>query len=219
MMDENYGPYGKEQVKILDASFQNILENIANGTCKVMMYCADKELPSTLEDYDKYNVLKKYEKHERYPDPLVRLFIEIHSNLGYTKEQLKNMNLNVIQKLKEIKESLKVGISMLFEAKEHICKSLMMLDIFKKNLMRNAVTRDQLIWTLEKWKNIDMKVSNEAVFGLEKDIITYNQRLDIPDPKLLATVQSQVKGSDEPPTSFLTNAFSSTYVMTLLKCN
>ena len=162
--------------------------------------------------------MKKFEKHEKYPDPIVRAWIDIQLGMGYSKEQYNSLAINAMQKLKEVKKELKIGIQMLFEAKEQVCKSLMSMDLFKKNFLFKTWNKEQMISILEMFKNVDIKVSNEAVFDLTRENIKFTQRLDIPDPKLLSIVHSKANGSVETPSSLLTHAFSATYNMTLVRC-
>lgn len=93
----------------------------------------------------------------------------------------------------------------------------MLLDLLKSNMMTKMYTREQFVTMMENMKKVDIIVSHEQVFGIEKEYIKYEQKLDVPNPKLLAKVQSKVSGSIDPPSSFMTHAFSSTYNMTLLK--
>ena len=217
-MEEQYGPYGHEQIKILDNWFQNILENIASSSCKIMLYCMDHEsMPKTKEEFDSFIYMKKFEKHEKYPDPIMRQFLESKVEQGLTKEQIQNEVDNVIPIWREIKVELWEGIAKLFETKEQLCKTLMKFDLFKKNLMYKIITKEQFIRNLENFRSFDISISNEQVFGMEKDYIKYEQRMDIPDPKIMAKVQSILMGGDEPISRFITSAFSSTYNMTLLK--
>ena len=183
-----------------------------------MLYSIDRdELPKTKEEFEKFKVMKKYERHERYPDPIIHSYIESKFEMGLSKDQFSNEIINVNAVGKNIKKDLKKGILMLNEAKEQICKSLMSFDLYKKNLMSTIYAKEQWMKVIENMKTVDIQISNEDVFDLTKEFICYEQRVDIPDPKLLARVRSKAGGSVDPPSAFMTHAFSSTYTMSLLK--
>ena len=56
--EENYGPFGAEKIKILENSFNSILENMLCWGTKLMLYVAEKDLPKTKADYERYDKLK-----------------------------------------------------------------------------------------------------------------------------------------------------------------
>lgn len=79
-MDESYGPFGKEKLKLLENSFDMFLENILSGAgFKMCFYAIDKSLPPEYEDYVSFNKMKKYQQHEKYPDENIREFVRIKS--------------------------------------------------------------------------------------------------------------------------------------------
>jgi hypothetical protein len=55
--EENYGPFGIEKIKILENSFSSILENMLCCGTKLMLYVAEKDLPKTKADYERYDRL------------------------------------------------------------------------------------------------------------------------------------------------------------------
>ena len=57
-MNDSFGPYGHNHVKILDSCFQSIVENSCGSVCKLMLYCCDKNLPKSKEEFDSYKVMK-----------------------------------------------------------------------------------------------------------------------------------------------------------------
>mmetsp|Transcript_13557 Transcript_13557/g.15712 ORF Transcript_13557/g.15712 Transcript_13557/m.15712 type:complete len:82 (+) Transcript_13557:496-741(+) len=79
--------------------------------------------------------MKKYKRHEVYPDPIVRKYIESNISMGLTNDQILNFSINQLPHLIEIKNEMKLGVSMLFEAKEQIYKSLMLHSLFKNKFM------------------------------------------------------------------------------------
>jgi len=120
----SYGPFGKEKIKILDNTFNSIVENMLSGGTKLMLYVIDKEnMPKTAEEFINYSKLKKFEKYEKYPDPLVRKFIDSRTILNLTETQIHHFYKNQLPKLHEIKDEMRKGISMLFGARDQIYKS------------------------------------------------------------------------------------------------
>ena len=167
-MSEKFGPYGSEQVKILDSCFQTIIENLAKSTDKVMLYCCDKDVPTTKEEYDRYKVMKKFEKHEKYPDPIVRQYIKNHLTFNFSKPQYEHIIKNIQPEVRAVKQEIRAGLKMLSEAKEHICKQLMHYDLVKNTMLPAFITKEQILTILKSTENVDLRLTNEAVFNFEE---------------------------------------------------
>ena len=60
----------------MDSAFSQILENLIFPTSKLFLYISDKNIPNSKDQYERYKGMKKFEQYEKYPDPLVRFFIE-----------------------------------------------------------------------------------------------------------------------------------------------
>lgn len=215
LKEENYGPFGVEKIKILENSFNSILENMLCCGSKLMLYVAEKELPKTKADYERYDKLKKFKSHEIYPDPLVRKFIESRIELNMTNDQYLNFYINQIPHLIEIKHEMKEGINMLFNAKTQIYKALMMHHLFKLNFMNMSICKEQLISLLKDMKDIDLKVSYEQVFNVQKEDIEITKSLDIIDPEVYANVTSNY--SNEPDPNKWPKSVSKTFTMIMQK--
>ena len=210
--EESFGPFGSEKVKILENSFNSILENMLCWGNKLFLYAVEKDLPKSKADYERYDKLKKFKRHEIYPDPLVRRFIETNIELNLSTDQFLNLYINQIPQLIEIKNEMKIGVNMLFEAKQQIYKSLMLNHVFKKKFMNPTICKAQLIHTLNDMKDFDLKVSYEQIFNVQKEDIEIERSIDIIDPEIYAKVTSWDCEIDP---STLPKAFSDTFQMTV----
>lgn len=187
----NFGPFGNEKVKILENSFKAILENMFCGGNKLLLYVIEnKDLPKWKADYERYEKLKKFKRYELYPDPLVRKFIEDNIDLNLTDEQLLHLHANQIPQLIEIKKEMKIGMNMLFEAKEQIYKSLMLNHVFKKKFMNTWIWKEQLIHQLNYIKEVDIKVGYEQIFNVQKEEIEVERSIEIMDQEIYGQVTS-----------------------------
>jgi hypothetical protein len=183
-ISESYGPFGKEKVKLLDNSFDMIMENMfCGGGIKQMLYVVDKKLPSSKAEFDSYIKLKKFQQYEQYPDPIVRSFIETQIAFNLTTDQYNNFLKNHLKILKVIKTEMTDGVSQLFSAKQQIYKSLMLLDLFKSNFVAASMTKKQLLNAIDNIRHNELKVSYQQLFNIQKKEIDVETRIDIPDPK------------------------------------
>ena len=128
---KDYGPFGVERVKIIDSAFTQILDNLVFPTNKLFLYIADKDIPITKDQFERYKTMKKFEQYENYPDPFVRFYIEEKINWMYGEDEYKNYEENSSPLMKMVKQELKKGIKMLIEAKNQICHTMMINDIYK----------------------------------------------------------------------------------------
>ena len=67
-----FGPFGREKLKVLESSFDCFLENILSGSNIKIAFYACENFPKNYTEYQKYLKLKKYQQHEKYPDKHVR---------------------------------------------------------------------------------------------------------------------------------------------------
>lgn len=87
----NYGPYGPEKIKMMDFAFKSIIENMLCGMTKLTLYSLDKDIPATKVDFERYAKMKKFQRHEKYPDPLVRSFIELILEKNLSSDQYQDL--------------------------------------------------------------------------------------------------------------------------------
>jgi hypothetical protein len=99
--------------------------------------------------------MKKFEKHEKYPDEYVRTYVDEIVDMNYSKAQYDNLHENVHLPAIELKNEMKKGLNVLFEAKDMLYKSLMKLDLMKSKLMPAAVSKDQIMNLFKQMKEID----------------------------------------------------------------
>lgn len=185
-ISEKYGPIGEEKVKILDYSFDMILENSLCGPgMKSLFYMWDREdIPKSAEDFDKYEKMKKYQQYESYPDPIIRQFIETKIKMGYTKAQFKNMLENQFPLVKSIKKEFKDSVNLMYQAKWGIFKALMSYDLFKRSWFSSKISKEEFIDGLDTIRFNDMKISMKDILNVEKQDLTINREFHIPNPKV-----------------------------------
>jgi len=120
-MSNKFGPFGCQKKKIMENSFNMIIENMLCGEgIKLQLYGVDKNIPETREEYERYTKMKKYQQYEEYPDPLVRDYIEEVLSFGYNKDQFNHVIKNQKPALIKMKQEIRKAIIMLFDAREQI---------------------------------------------------------------------------------------------------
>ena len=55
---KDFGPFGVERVKIIDAAFVQILENLIFTANKKLLYVADKDIPTNKDQFQRYQSMK-----------------------------------------------------------------------------------------------------------------------------------------------------------------
>ena len=145
----------------------------------------------------------------------MRKFIEQTIELNMTNDQYLNFYINQIPHLVEIKNEMKVGINMLFEAKTQIYKSLMNHHLFKMKFMNPSICKEQLIRWLKDMKEVDLKISYEQIFNVQKEEIEITKRLDIIDSEVYANVTPDL--NNEPDPNKWPKSVMQTFNMTLQK--
>lgn len=90
-INDKFEPYGCWQTKLLDTCFDAVVDSILSSGCKLLLYVSDKNRPKTKEDYVQFTKLKKFQKHEKYPDEYVHQFIDHILSQNLTDEQFENI--------------------------------------------------------------------------------------------------------------------------------
>lgn len=168
-MSDNYSPFGKEKVKIMDNAFNSILENMMCGGGKFPLYLLAKDFIPTKTDFEKFAKMKKFQRYENYPDPIIRKYMETHLHLNFSNEQYQHLVTNQLEKLKEVKVEMEKGISMLFEARNQIYKTCMLYDVYKKNFIGKSITKNQLVSYFKNMKDFEFKFGYEQIFNVRKE--------------------------------------------------
>lgn len=108
-LTKKFGAFGKEKLRIVDNSFDMLIENILSGSSlKLVLYVANKARPSNLKEYEEFKNMKKFEQYEKCPDETMRTVILNEANIfpeelhleNYLQNQL-NINRRVYSKLEE----------------------------------------------------------------------------------------------------------------------
>ena len=122
-----------------------------------------------------------------------------------------------------MRTQMRESIEKLTEVKESICKSLMTLDLFRRNFVSKIMSKPQCELLLKDLSNLNLKIKSEQVFGFEKHLVEFEQVLKVENPivysKALLSSKSQLKGakSSNLIAASVPEAFYKTYYMTLLK--
>ena len=116
---------GRCKLKILEETFDMFLESMLMGKdFKAAFYAADKIIPQTFAELQSYKKMKKFQKHEKYPDEKVRNFIDVNILTMQSEEEYNNYLLNKMPAIRKTKEEMKEGIKTLFAGKEIIYRAL-----------------------------------------------------------------------------------------------
>lgn len=169
MMSRNFCGFGKNKLEILEESFDQFLENTLMGRdFKGAFYACDKEFPTSYSDLISYSKMKKFQKHEKYPDEKVRDFIDVSCALMSSEEEYNNFLINKLPAIRETKKGLKKGITELFEAKQTIYKALMQNEV-SCGTMEPKLNKEKLISYLEAMKQGNLKITYREAFEIEEE--------------------------------------------------
>ena len=193
-MSNKFGPFGCQKKKIMENSFNMIIENMLCGEgIKLQLYGVDKNIPETREEYERYTKMKKYQQYEEYPDPLVRNYIEAVLSYGYNKDQFNHIIKNQKPALIKLKQEIKNAISMLFDAREQIYRSMINYSCFKKYFMAAALTKIQFLNSLDSIRHSDLKISHQKIFDIKSREVEVEAVFEVHDPKAFLKLAVQNK--------------------------
>jgi hypothetical protein len=213
-ISESCRPYNPNKIAIMDNAFQVIMDSMLCEGSKLMLYCADKDLPKTKSEYESYRKLGKFQRHSKYPDPLVRLFIENILLINYSNEQWTNFYKNELQIIKEFKKEVSDSISSLLESKFKIYKSLMMFDLIKTKIQSKSISKSQVMNLAANTKLKDIKITFDKVFNIQKKDMEVERRIHFVDPKAFA--KAAVHGVERDPNGEVPKSVTDTYNATLM---
>lgn len=199
-------------IKLLDSCFQTIIENAMTENLKLILYCWDKPIPLKKSEYDRYSVMKKFEKFENYPDEHIRTFIDHNISHKLKTYHYNYLEWNIYPILKNLKNSLKDGLNSLFEAQNTIIQTRMKLEMLDRELLEILYGSDS--------SNLAIKssLSVENVCDVTKNTVQLCQSLDIHDPLLYGKVLKKYKKSTAPSWKFQKSSIESSYSLTMQKC-
>lgn len=214
---ESCRPFGTKKIELLDDAFDSICDNMFCGGTKLLLYILDKDIPRSKAEYESYSKLGKFQRHAKYPDPLVRKYIEDNLILNLSNDQYHDFLTNQMQQFVEFKKEVREAISTLFQAKFKVYKAIMFLDLLKTKLTTKTISKSQLMNLAQQSKTRDMKISFEQIFNIQKEDVEVEKRIEIPDPKAFA--KAAIHGVQKSETGELPSFVSDTYHTTLLTCS
>lgn len=169
-------PFGSNRLNKLDKAFDSILDEMFCSGTKLMLYVQDKELPKSKAEYESYNKLGKFQKHAKYPDPLVRMFIENNLILNLNNDQYHNLLTNQMKQMGEFKKEVKEAVSTLFDARFKLYKAIMTHDLIKTKLTIKTISKSQLLNLVDHCKKHEVKVSYEQIFGIQRTLVDVERK-------------------------------------------
>jgi len=209
---ESCRPFGTKKLETLENAFQTIIDSLYCEGTKNLLYAIDKDIPRSKAEFDSYEKLGKFQRHAKYPDPLIRGFIENNLLFNYTNDQYIDFFNNKIENIREFKEEVREAISSLYEAQFKIYNSLMSHDLLKSKLLMKNISKSQLLSIASKTKLKGVKIPFERIFNIQKTAVTVEKKIEIPDPKAFAkaSVHGVVKNELGQLPKFVSDTFHTT---------
>ena len=190
---KNFGPFGKEKIKLLENNFDMFLENILSGSpCKIIFYAVDKEIPQTHAEFQSFLKMKKYQIYEKYPDETLREFIGAKAKCLDSKEEFNNFVKNAIPIFKNIKQEMKQGIANMIQGKNQIYQALMKYDLHYSQNSHIFWKKLSLQGILEEMKHSSFKLSYKDAFDVKESCQTINVELPIPNPNAFKKLRMKI---------------------------
>mmetsp|Transcript_37584 Transcript_37584/g.37139 ORF Transcript_37584/g.37139 Transcript_37584/m.37139 type:complete len:188 (-) Transcript_37584:3-566(-) len=180
------------------------------------LYACDKSLPKTKAEFESYKKLGKFQRHEKYPDPLIRDYVERSLLFNFSNEQYQNFTVNYMNAVQNLKEEVRDAISTLYEARSKIYKAIMTSDVLKTQACTKTIKKEQFLRMAEKCIHLNTKVTFDHIFNITKEKISVEKKIDIPNPKLFSralTFRASKPGPKEFPSEV-----SELYSTTLYSC-
>ena len=109
----------------------------------IHFYVSDKNIPTTKAEFESYSKLGKFQRHEKYPDPYVRKFIENTLILNLSNDQYQDLIVNQFKHMRKLREEVGDAISTLYEARSKIYTSIMLQDLIKTEFVVKTVRKSQ----------------------------------------------------------------------------
>ena len=190
---KNYGPFGKEKIKLLENSFDMFLENILSGSpCKIIFYAVDKDIPQTHAEFQSFLKMKKYQTYEKYPDEALREFIGAKAKCLDTKEEFNNFLKNSIPIFKEMKQEMKQGIANMIVGKNQIYQALMKYDLHYNQHPHLFWNKLKLQGILDEMKHSSFKLSYKDSFDIKEKVETAHVEIPIPNPNAFKKMRIKI---------------------------
>jgi hypothetical protein len=201
VLNEKFGMYGTEKVRIIEDTFDMLLENMLSGCgMKLAFYALDKDKPARKSEFDTYGFMKKLELHEKYPDEKVRNYIDLKRGCNKTEEECENYRINQIEIIKEIYKEVKESVISMIDAKQNLFKVLMKLDVIIKQGSCHISDVNKILLCLNDLKNGDVKVSYKEALNLKFANKELEQTIQIPDPQVMKASMVKIGAMKEEDT-------------------
>lgn len=186
ILNEKFGMYGTEKIRIIEDTFDMLLENMLSGCgMKLAFYALDKDKPTSKAEFDSYGFMKKLELHEKYPDEKLRNYIDLKRNMFKSEEEFDNYKINKIEMISEIYREVKESVISMIDAKQNLFKVLMKLDIMIKQGSCHMSDVNKILYCLNDLKNGDIKVSYKEALNLKFAYKELEQAIRIPNPQVM----------------------------------
>lgn len=206
-------PFGTNKLNKLDQAFDTIVDNMYCGGTKLMLYVIDKDIPKTRAEYESYSKLGKFQRHAKYPDPLVRQYIENNLLLNLNNEQYQDLIQNQLKQMGDFKKEVKEAVTALYDAKFKIYKSIMLHDLLKTKLTLKTISKNQLLNMAQNMKKHECVLSYDQIFDIKRKEISVEVKIPIPDPKAFA--KAAIHGVEKSENGELPSCVSDVYQTTI----
>jgi hypothetical protein len=186
------------------------------GGTKLLFYVLDKDIPKTKSEYESYKKLGKFQRHEKYPDPYVRKFIDDQVHLNLSSEQYQDFITNQMKSFAVLKEEARDAISTLYEARTKVYSSIMLHDLLKTQMTAKTISKVQFQNLAKNSMKGENYISYDQIFNINKREAKIERKLKIENPKLFA--RASLNGVQKLPDGSLPNLVSESYNTTIYSC-
>ena len=183
-LSEKFDPYGSERLKIINAAFSTIIDNLLPDSFRIFFKYIEKNIPKNLNEYQKYMNTKKYVKSELWNDTKFHEFINHLYSLNPSEEQLNNFFENIREPIIEVKQEMKDGVSLLLDARNSIFKSMAKLDGCKHYFSNQHSTKDQIIQSIIRTNTISSSINPFSIWNINKRQIKTALNIELKDKEL-----------------------------------
>ena len=134
------------------------MENIIpTSQINQLFYVVDK-VPKSLKELKDYTLMGRYEKYEKYPDEIVREYMDSKLEAYKNEKIFLHETKNKVQVISKIKESMKSALKDLFNSRDIIYKTLMQLDLVLVTSPEISLSQDQFFKIFEEKKFSKFKI-------------------------------------------------------------